>query len=251
MLKAILVREDKQLKQPITIESGSLFYIDEITKKYKTIDSLKALYNSDEISKDDDIKLYYIKDFQTKEELPILLNDNIPIQLYNNLYENIESEIETSRKLLFNSKNKMFIKSFLKDEILSETLNFSINISFEEYKNCTKYGINIYENNGNYYVRTLDLFRYISNCKKYGKSRQMFEDSLELWKKRITSSNSDKIYYYSRNLRILKNNYYKKARGIITIKNLAVKDSNLIKFSSDILTRNNNSNQYVKLKKGA
>ncbi len=248
MLKAILVRENKQINQPVTLESGSLFYIDEITKKYNSIDSLKALYNSKEIGNDDNIKLYYIKDFETKEELPILINDEKPIQLYNNLYENIESEIEKSRKLLFNSKNKMFIKMFLNDKSFSETLNFSINVSFEEYKYCTKCGLSIYENNGNYYVRTLDLFKYISNSNKYGKLRGMFEDSLDLWKRRITSSDSDKIYYYSRNLRILKNKYYKKVKGIINIKNLNIRDLNIYKISS--LAKNDNINQYVKIKKG-
>lgn len=214
MGKALLVYTPTQRDvNPITLENSNLFYIDAITKSYKDEDDLKKRY-SYKINNypSGSISAFYIRSNSLKEEINVLYNDDKPIYVHDNFYERIYSEVEKSRKLLFNSKSKMFIKSFLDmNEVLS-TINFSVKLSYNEYVYAKKKGINVDLNNSEYSVDVKDLFEYISNNSKLGILRGVFEDVLDVWKKRVLLLDEEELYYYSRTLRILVNEYNIKAK---------------------------------------
>lgn len=237
MSKAMLVYIDKITSNMITLESGSLFYIDQLTKGYTDLSVLKKsfMYASkiESLSQEDgfgEIKLLRIKDLATKEELPVLINDNRIIYTRDNYYENKKSEVENSRKLLFNSKNKMFIKMVLNNRNLRKTMGFSMNISLQEYEYAIKKGIPVYISDEKYRVNVIDLFTYISQNQKYGIIRNVFEDSLDIWKNKLMSLDEIELYYYSRSLRIIQNEYYKNIKKVIDIKNLNLRNEKLIPF---------------------
>lgn len=257
MSKAMLVYIDKTTSNMVTLESGSLFYIDQITKGYSNLDELKNafLYTSkiESVSEDiisGEVKLLRIRDSASKEELPILINDERIIYTRDNYYENKKSEVEYSRKLLFNSKNKTFIKMVLNNKILRKTIDFSINVSSQEYEYAVKKGIPAYIDDEKYRINAMDLFAYISQNQKYGLIRTAFEDSLDIWKNKMMSLDEIELYYYSRNLRTIQNEYYKSLKKGLDIKNLNLRNEKLIPFLINVDTNYyTNTLENVKIKK--
>lgn len=215
MKKAMLVYEDYNDSKTITLEASGLNSIDAYTRHYTDIDELKKSYKYELKAKDttldinnSDIKLYCIKDADTKEQLPLLLNDEKEIELYDNKFNGTKSQAEISRKLMFNSKDRMYLKDILSDKKLSSTLLFTVNISYSEYQYLSKKNISVFSEDGKYYVLALNVLEYITKDEKLGPVRGLFEDTLDIWKRRITNLDIDNLYYYSRNLRILQNNYF-------------------------------------------
>lgn len=221
MKKATLVYKDYNTGRTVTLESTYLNYIDSNTCRYNNEDDLKLSY-LDELKNNDikldlensDLLLYSIKDERTKEVLPILINDEKEIALYYDFYTNTKSQIEISRKLMFNSKDKMYLKSVVDNKSLMRTLSFSVNMSYNEYQYAIKRGIKVYNEDGKYYVSVYDLFNHISNDNKLGLLRELFEDSLDIWKKRVSNLTTDDVYYYSRTLRVLQNDYYASVKAL-------------------------------------
>ena len=114
MSKALLVYiPQNDDKNQIILESGSLFYIDSITKTYKNSNELKKHY-SYKIDEDKQgaINTFYIRSNSLKEKIPTLYNDTKPVNIYDNFYEKVYSETERARKLLYNSKGKLLLRSF-------------------------------------------------------------------------------------------------------------------------------------------
>ena len=220
MKKASLIYKDYNTGKEAILDSTYLNYIDSYTSKYNNEEDLKLSFLDEIKSKDikldldnSDIILSAVKDERTRENLPILLNDNKEIDLYDNYYDNTKSQIELSRKLMFNSKDRLYLKSVINNKSLMKTLLFSVNISHGEYEYAMKKGIEVYSDDGKYYITILDLFNYISNNSKLGMLRELFEDSLDIWKKRISNLTTDDVYYYSRTLRVLQNDYYNTVRN--------------------------------------
>ena len=216
MKKAMLVYEDYNDSKAITLETNGLNAIDTYTKYYTDINELKRSYKYELKAKNttldvdnSDIKLFCIKDADTREQLPLLLNDETEIELYDNMFNNTRSQVETSRKLIFNSKDRMYLKTLLDNESLSKTMLFTVNISYSEYQYLTKKNISVIMEDGKYYVLALNVLKYVSQDEKLGPVRGLFEDTLDIWKRRIANLDIDNLYYYSRNLRILQNDYYK------------------------------------------
>lgn len=221
MKKATLVYKDYNTGKTVTLESNYLNYIDSYTRNYNNEDDLKLAY-LDEL-KDNNIKLdlensdlllYAVKDEKTKEVLPILLNDNKEIDLYDDYYKNTKSQIETSRKLMFNSKDRMYLKKVIENKSLMRTLAFSVNMSFSEYQYALKKAIPVYTEDGKYYISVFNLFDSVSTENKLGLLRELFEDSLDIWKKRVSNLTTDDVYYYSRTLRVLQNDYYASVKAL-------------------------------------
>lgn len=240
MSKAVLTytinSNDPNNKRTLTLESGSLFYIDSCTKTYADSIELKKsfLYRNKIIdfsnqyfSNNGKFNVEYIRNNSYKEILPVLLNDDKPIFRHDDFYNNQKSEIEVTRKLLHNSKNKMFLKSFLKCKKLYNTTNFLIKMTYSEYLDALDKKLSVIMNENGYYINVNDLLKYVTETDKLGKLRPLFDDSLETWKKKVNKFNEEGIYYYSRNLRVLINEYNKKVKTKKIVTNLNVNDKNI------------------------
>lgn len=261
MGRAVLVYTIDLEKNPksVTLESGSLSYIDCCTKRYNgSLDLEQSFEYKDKIrslGERGTIKAYYIQSNSLKEEIPILYSDNKPIIKYDNYYDKQLSESEISRKLLFNSKNKLFIKSFLKSSKLTKSLNFDVKLSYNEYLYALKKDLKATLSVGEYKVSAKELFMFASNNSKLGILRGPFEDSLDKWKRKFLSMDEEELYYHSRNLRILINDYNSKIKNRISIKNLRLYHSlyeltSSSKQTHEILNRSNGKNVMdVKIKK--
>ncbi|MDY6015224.1 MAG: hypothetical protein SPI91_02035 [Bacilli bacterium] len=246
MSKALLVYiPQNDDKNQIILESGSLFYIDSITKTYKNSNELKKHYS---YKIDDDkqgaINTFYIRSNSLKEKIPTLYNDTKPVNIYDNFYEKVYSETERARKLLYNSKGKAFIKKFLDSSELSSTINFSVKLSYNEYVYARKNGIDAKISNEEYRVDTRDLFEFISTNSKLGILRGVFEDTLDIWKRKLISLDNEELYYVSRNLRLLINDYNKEIRNkeYKKVTNLKIYPS-----ISKLINEDSKTNNYVKV----
>lgn len=200
----------------VTLESGSLRYIDYCTKGFETEKDLVDSYMYKERTKQIEngcLKVYNIRNSSYKERIPILLNDSIPVYVNDNYFDKITSEIEKARKLLFKSKNKAFLKRFLSIKIFRETINFNIRLTNSEYKFALKKELPAFCKNEEYFIRANELFKFALKEEKLGVLKSVFEDGLEVWKNQIKGMSEEALYYYSRNSRILINDYYKNIKS--------------------------------------
>ena len=231
MAKALLVYttydNSNSIINSTTLESGSLYYVDKVIKGFSSKEELlnSFMYNNYiDKTNDGNLKLYYIKNNSYKEELPLLINDDKPIFLDDDYLKGEISELERARKLLFKSKNKSFLRNFLENEMLSDTIMFDIKLSNKEYDFAKKRELPVFELDNDYFVHARDLFEHVLEKDKIGLLRQVFEETLEVWKKKIKNYgiDSETVYYYSRNLRILINDYYYNIKLNKKISNLSI-----------------------------
>ena len=249
MGRALLVYTAKDISSSkvnsVTLESGSLRYIDSCTKEFE---SEKALVNSyvyrqkTRQIENGYLRVYNIRNNAYKERIPILLNDCVPIYLNDNYFDKITSEIEKSRKLLFRSKNKMFMKKFLATGMFDSTTKFNIKLTNAEYKFALKKELPILNKDGEYFVNANELFKFSLKEEKLGILKPVFEEVLDVWKKEIKKLGDEAVYYYSRNLRILLNDYYKKIRSNKMISNLKIR-----KKLTEVLLYNYNNQKEVEV----
>ena len=149
----------------------------------------------------------FIVDSDKREYLPILINDKKPIRTRTSSLEDVKSEVERSRKLLFRSKDKLFLRKMLEDERFADTTDFNIKLKLAEYKEAIKKGFKPKLIDGEYYLTINDILEYTLQTKKIGLMRSLVEDALEVWKENILALNDELLYYYSRHLRIAINEY--------------------------------------------
>lgn len=226
MAKAILTYTD-DYNNNVTLESGSLFYVDQNTKIYKNIESLKEKYSLNTKGINGKIKLFYISSSSKKEEIPILINDSKPIYVKDDYLENQISEIEKGRKLLFNSKNKLFLRLALRYRLVKETFDYRVQLSKKQYDYASKKGLEVEFVDGRYFIHVKRLFEFIISNGKAEILREAFENSLEMWKRYINNMPSEELYYYSRNIRALIKRYNNHIRKKISIKNFEPRNENL------------------------
>lgn len=201
----------------LTLDSGTLRYIDSITKDYK---NEKELKNSDDYREkikaystvhnniDGEIILSYIKNNNEKLELNLLYDDPVAIRTRTSSLEEVKSETEMARKLLLNSKNQLFLTLFLLNKNLSATTTSTVKMTIDEYKIAKHEGCNVTAYDGEYRIPISDVLKYRLKHKKLGPMRLLVEDTLEVWKKNMLSLNDDDLYFYSRELRLLMNEYH-------------------------------------------
>ena len=212
MAIAILGSKINNSDKVITIESGNLRYIDNITKEFEDEQDFKLgnMYR-DKIksySNDDNkLVLTYIKNNEEKVELDILFNDDEALRTRTSSLEDVKSETEKSRKLLLNSKNKMFLTSFLLNKKLLPTTRATIKMTIDEYRNAKKEGYLVIAKEGEYRIPISEVLKYRLNHKKLGPMRLLVEDTLEVWKKNMLNLTDEELYFYSRELRLLINEY--------------------------------------------
>ncbi len=204
--------------------SGSLKMIDNCTKEYKSTEemrqsaefkeriddfiNLNAKYIAEHnISSNGNFTVAFIADSENREYLPILLDDKKIIRTRTSALEEVKSEVERARKLLFRSRDKLFLRRMLKDERFADTTDFDIKLKLSEYKEVIKKGMTPKLIDGEYYLTIEQILQYALEVDKAGVMRGLIEDALEVWKDNLLSLDDDLLYYYSRHLRIAINAY--------------------------------------------
>jgi len=242
----------------LILESGTLRYIDNITKSFRDAESLK---NAEEFSgrisnlapeelKNNKIYLYYIKNNDDKVQLKPIYDDSEPILVRANSIEGEISEIEKARKLLFSSRNQLFLSLFLNHNSLSKTTYGTIRMTPSEYKYAKDAGLSTFVKDGEYKVFIRDILKYRLNNKKLGIMRTLYEDTLEEWKKRMLGLSEEDLYFYSRELRVLINEYHykkipRKAVFNLNINNNVLQNLNSLRINKNIdITSSNTEGLY-------
>ena len=225
--------------------TGSLRAVDRNTKEYESLEAMRQSPEFQErinefIKRNENyIKNYnnnfegefavaYIIDSDKREYLPILLNDKDPIRTRTGALEEAKSEVERARKLLFKSKNKLFLKKILQDERFLDTTDFDVKLKLPEYKAVTKKGIKPKMIDGEYYLTIQEILEYTLHEEKLGVMRGLVEDALEVWKENILDLDDELLYYYSRNLRLAINNYNREKLDKKLVTNLKANVYNLV-----------------------
>lgn len=237
--KAILIysiKNDDNTMDYINLEDSNLHAIDKLTSKYASIDELKNIPKyKEQIDRflkqkqkidSGEIKLFYIENKDYKEELKILLNEKNSLKINKDITNETITEFEKARKLLWSSKNNKYLKLFLKNDRLKDTLNFMIKIqNKKEYKLLKDHGmmIKLYQNS--LYTSVIDILRLKLILHNVTYMREIYEETLESWRKYLEDDNMslDNKYYYGRELKFLYDeykNYLKKEAKSLQIKNL-------------------------------
>ena len=237
--KAILIysiKNDDNTMDYINLEDSNLHTIDNLTSKYASIDELKNIpkyreqidrFLSQKQKIDNgEIKLFYIENKEYKEELKILLNEKNSLKINKDITNETITEFEKARKLLWSSKNNKYLKLFLKNDRLKDTLNFMIKIqNKKEYKLLKDHGmmIKLYQNS--LYTSVIDILRLKLILHNVTYMREIYEETLESWRKYLEDDNMslDNKYYYGRELKFLYEeykNYLKRDEKSFKIKNL-------------------------------
>ena len=237
--KAILIysiKNDDNTMDYINLEDSNLHTIDKLTSKYASIDELKNIPKyKEQIDRflkqkqkidSGEIKLFYIENKDYKEELKILLNEKNSLKINKDITNETITEFEKARKLLWSSKNNKYLKLFLKNDRLKDTLNFMIKIqNKKEYKLLKDYGmmIKLYQNS--LYTSVIDILRLKLILHNVTYMREIYEETLESWRKYLEDDNMslDNKYYYGRELKFLYEeykNYLKRDEKSFKIKNL-------------------------------
>ena len=276
MSTAMLMYELDDIRR-VPVKVGTLSDIDNMTlafdtstllmQKFKT-PILTLLNNNREYVKNNPnnkgkFVIDYIRDSDVKEELPVLymhgkyrpiLTQTTPITLdeMHQLGERqtvAPSEIERARKLLLSSKNKKFLINFLRSDLFASTTEFKMRVTKEEYDMARSNGIEGFIRNNQYGLSMREVLVYLYKNKKLGFMRVLVEDSLELWKNNMESINREDLYYYSRNIRELIDQYYENINyKDKTVTNLNVNEDGLYRsINSTIVT---DMRCYTPLKKG-
>ncbi len=170
----------------------------------------------------------FIVDSDKREYLPILIGDKTPIRTRTSSLEEVKSEVEKARKLLFRSKDKLFLKMMLADERFADTTDFNIKLRLPEYKEALRKGIKPKLIDGEYFLTIHDILEYTLNANKKGIMRDLIEDALEVWKENILALDDELLYYYSRHLRLAMNAYNHDKMGKKLVTNLRSNIANLI-----------------------
>ena len=214
----------------LRLENRSLFLIDRITSSFKNDeDFINHYYNKMEINKfirnHNNIKgnllIDYRNDINDKRELlPIYNQENIIYK--DDSYNNKLSELEKARKLLFNSKNQMFTKLVLQSKIFEKELNRFVTLDNDEEKYAKANNVEISLINHRYYISFKSLLNHRINSVKLGILRNAYQDMLDILKEKITSKNSNTLYFYNREARLLMKKYYS-LTSEISISNLKVR----------------------------
>ena len=214
----------------VMIYKDDLSKIDRLTSSFKNANELKmnesirekaSQYGSN--LKNGEFNISYLGGY-TKKVIKPLFNDNMEIILTDDLFKNRVSETEKARKLLFNSKKQLFSRAVYKNNNINDSLNIELKLTEEEKNILVLAGIEVFNYNYRYYVSLKSLVKYRINHNKLGAVRPIYENALDAWKKEIGKLNEDELYFYSRELRILLNDYINYTKNL-TVNNLKVEEN--------------------------
>ena len=211
----------------LMLYKDNLSNIDKLTSNYKNANELKKndsirekVSQAGSNYKNGEFTISYLGGLKKKIVKP-LFNDNIPIILTDDLFKNKVSETEKARKLLFNSKKQIFSRAIYKSNSVNDSLNIELKLTEEEKNNLLLSNIDVFEYNYRYIVSLKDLVKYRITHNKLGIIRPIYENALDAWKKEIGKLKEDELYFYSRELRLLLNDYISLTK-YLTVNNLKV-----------------------------
>lgn len=217
-LTYVLNKANEEDNSVLYLESGSLNYVDHCTKRYQDAHELRnsPLYKTklDEFKhrsgqeEEGEFYVSYIEDSDRKEIIPILFNDDKDIITMLDIQDNATNEIEKARHLLWTSKDKEFLKTFLEEERFTDTTFFNIKLNGrKEIKTAMTNGFEPRLINGEYFLTIEEILQFKLDNDNHKFMRALIEDALEVWKEKLFELDSDSLYYYARALRILTNEY--------------------------------------------
>ncbi len=224
ILSFIIDKNANNENNELILLNDSLRTVDNCTRFYKDADAMrhspefqsriegflkhnKNFIDGQDLDSVGEFAVSFILNSDNREYLPIMFDDETPIRMRTTSLETTKCEVERARKLLFTSKNKMFLKRMLNDERFEDTTAFNIKLRLPEYKEMSKKGVKPQLIDGEYYMTINDILQYFSTVDKVGPMRSLVEDALEVWKEKMLDLDDELLYYYSRNLRLAINAY--------------------------------------------
>lgn len=245
----------------LPLDKASLYYIDRYTSQYKNDDELLSNYPMKDsvynfIRTNGGIKgrfnIAYPMNVTRKEIIPLLYSYEEPIITEDSLDENIVTEVEQARKLLFNSKGQIFTRLLLACISTKDCYDYKISITYDEYLFALKKNIPIIESDDKFYIEFKELLRYRIFNTKLGPLRDLYTDALDMWEEQIMNLNPDDLYYYSRQFRILINKYEEIKLKRLSISNLHMFDTPNKTLKTGYVMRHRKENTWLlgKVKKG-
>ncbi|MBR1385901.1 MAG: hypothetical protein IJ568_03615 [Bacilli bacterium] len=228
----------------LNLESENLFNVDKYTSRFKNEeDFISHYYYKDKIDnfikengKNGRLVVSYTSGVNNRKDLVPLFNTNSNFIFRDDPYLGKITDVEKSRRLLFNSKNQLFTKLILSYKTFDNFLDNLIDITDEEKKCLESFGIETTIVSDINYVSFRGLFDYRLRVGKLGFLRNLYEDMINSIKKDIMSFDSNQFYLYNRELRIVIDKYYTLI-NYYSVKNLSVRDKN-IELSNMFLRRN-------------
>ena len=219
-------KTDKDLK----LYSETLFNLDKYTCKYKNEDDFINNYHNREAidkfvrenGKYGHVYVNYYKSVTEKEQILPLFNSSDIFVFKDDPYEGKITEVEKARRLLFNSKNQLFLKLILSLKVLGSCYYNLINISDKEADCLLQSGYKPVYINNDYYINYKSLFEYRAGVDKLGCIRRPYEEMLDSLKDRMVHLESNAYYYYNRQLRIAINMYQDMIQELF-VSNLQIK----------------------------
>lgn len=245
MRKAVLcyvIKEaNTQHEKILTLEEGSLFYVDKCVNSFSNEKLLLSHpYYAEKIknfkeqnnNQEGKIEIRYVKDTLFRETLPLIYHQEIPISIRSDLLKERIPEVERARKLLFQSRDQIFTRMILHDETMAPTFDYRIKIQMNEWKKAKEYHIPIIEEDGEYFIHFRDILKCRIAFQKLKGFRSLLEDMLEAWKNNMFELSDEELYYYSRHLRYQIEQYEKnKINGYRPVQHLITRTKNLIHLS--------------------
>ena len=220
------VISDNSGTRNILLESGSLFNVDQFTcdfknendfiSKYQHKDIIYKFIKSNNNTKGRILIKYKKNEKEDKEILPLFNAKDIFI--YNN--DSI-TDLEKAKRLLYNSKNQLFIKLAFSENTFDSFLNNLLDLTSEEALFLSDLGYKIYYINGKNYISFKTLLEYRLNVLDLNIIKKTFIRMLDSLTKSIFKLDDDEYYFYNRQIRLLLDKYYD-ITAVMSIKNFKI-----------------------------
>lgn len=248
----------------INLESATLREIDNITRVcrnvYDVINSDKYKKKIEETVKNGSfvhgtLNIIYALEYDSRMTLPILFDKKEEIVLKSSTIDNTLSEVDKARKKLFSSRNNLYVQLFLNNPIMETTTMHLIRLDPDEYLFAVDHGLEPVLVEDNYRLSIKDILNFRLHNSKLKIFRPLFEDTLEVWKADLYSMDEEELYFYSRSLSVLYDEYLKKSSKEELVKNFKFDHKTLTNaiingYSLATLGRGNTLNRvYTKTKK--
>lgn len=223
-------------RKSLTLDSASLKEIDDITRvcrnAYDVINSAKYKNKVDDFVKTGsfvrgNLKVVYTIEHDSRVTLPVIFNRKDEILLFSSTVDDKLSEVDKARKKLFSSKNNLYTQLFLNNPIMESTTMHLVRLDSEEYLYAKSRGLEPVLVEDDYRLSLKDILKFRMHNSKLRIFRPLFEDALEVWKSDLYSMDHEELYFYSRTLAVLHEEYLVKSRRQELIKNFKFDHKNL------------------------
>ena len=237
MKRAVLnyvIKCDDGSEKYLQLDTSSLYEMDLFTSKFKDDNDLfnhlgnkgkilEFIRNNNAIGK---FVITYVSNVYSKKDIKPLFNYSKKISINDDYSNNDVSEVEKARKLLFNSHGQLFAKLLLFNKDIPECYNYRFSITYQEYLHAIKNGLEVVKKEDSYYISFYELLKYRATHRKLGALRNVYEDMLDVWKRKLDQLNDEDYYYYCRQLRLIMNDYDKMKSRHFALNNLKLRKEN-------------------------